>query len=179
MEVLSMSSMKKMVFMALLVAAGCSKKGSDCGEAIGRGVDRYVAATQKLPAGSPRLDIGKIAEKMKAAMTQRCTDDKWQPDVVACVGNAASSGDLKICEDKLTRDQRTKLDNQLFPIMMGGMGAGGARMPPGIEGHPAALTGNAAGSAAPSGDPAGGGSAAPGSATPPAPSAPAGGGSGW
>lgn len=166
--------MKKMVLMVLLVAAGCSRKGSDCGEAIGRGVDRFVAAPQQLPAGSPRLDISKIAERMKAAMTQRCTDDRWQPDVVACVGSA----DLKVCEDKLTRDQRTKLDNQLFPIMRGGMGAGGARMPPGIEGHPAVLTGNATGSAAPSGDPAGAGSAAPGSATPPAPSAPAGGGSG-
>ena len=168
--------MKKIMLMALLAAAGCSKKGPDCGAAIDRGIDGYIAAVKKIAVNSPRLDIAKLADKLKAAMTQRCNDDRWQPEVVTCIGNAASSDALKACEDKLTRDQRTKLDAQVFSITMGGMGANGARMPPGLEGHPRMLSGNSNGSAAPSGDSVGDsvGSSAPTGAAAAAPSDPPG-----
>lgn len=163
--------MKKIVLLvriALLAAAGCSKQGPDCSAAVGKGVDGYVASVKKAAASSPRLDITKIADKLKAAMTQRCNDDKWQPDVVTCVGNAASSDDLNACEDKLTRDQKTKLGTVVYPIMMGGMGASGSRMPPGLEGHPPMLGGSSNGSAAAPGD-SEGASAPAGSAAAPAP----------
>ncbi|HEY0482571.1 MAG TPA: hypothetical protein VGD37_33850 [Kofleriaceae bacterium] len=151
---------------ALLGAAGCSKKSSDCSAAIAQGIDRYLAAAKQAAAGSPRLAaIPKIQDQLKTAMTQRCNDDHWQAEAVSCFGKVASAGDMKACEDKLSRDQRTKLDTDLLPIMMGGMGATGSQMPP-LAGHPAALTGNvpASGSA---GDAAG--SAATGSAAEPAP----------
>jgi hypothetical protein len=150
--------MKNIVLVALLVAAGCSKKGPDCSAAIGKGIDRYLDGAKQTAAGSPRGESTlKLGDKLKAAMTQRCTDDKWQTDVVVCFGNVVTSADLKACQDRLTRDQRTKLDNVVFPIMMGGMGVNGARMPPGLAGHPPMLAGSASGS----GD-------APGSAAPPA-----------
>jgi len=162
--------MKKIMLMALLAAAGCSQKGPDCSAAIDRGIDGYIAAMKQIAANSPRFDLAKIADKLKAAMTQRCNDDKWQPEVVTCIGNTTSSDALKACEDKLTRDQRTKLDAQVFSITMGGMGANGARMPPGLGGHPQMLSGNSNGSAAPSGDSAG--SSAPTGAEAAAPSDP-------
>ncbi|HEX7839311.1 MAG TPA: hypothetical protein VF469_17660, partial [Kofleriaceae bacterium] len=171
--------MKKIVhivhlaLLSLLAAGGCSKKGPDCSAAVDKGVDGYIAAVKKIAGSSPRLDIAKIAGPLKAAMTQRCNDDKWQPDVVTCIGKTTSSDDLKACEEKLTRDQRAKLDAQVFSITMGGIGASGSRMPPGLDGHPAML-GAANGSAAPSGDSVGSsvGSSAPTGAAPAAPSEP-------
>jgi hypothetical protein len=171
---------------ALLGAAGCSKKTSDCSAAIAQGIDRYLAAAKQAAAGSPRLAaIPKIEGQLKATMTQRCNDDHWQADAVSCFGKVASAGDLKACEDKLSRDQRTKLDTELLPLMMGGMGATGSRMPP-LAGHPGALTGNApapgaageaAGSAA-TGSATGPAAPAPATTTPPGPATPAPGGSG-
>jgi len=184
--------MKKIVLVALLVAAGCSKKGSDCSAAVGRGIDRYLDGAKQTAAGSPKGETTlKLADKLKAAMIQRCTDDKWQADVVMCFGNAATSADLKACQDKLTRDQRTKLDTVVFPIMMGGMGVNGARMPTGLAGHPAMLAGSASGSgdgpgsaAAPTAPPAGeaanpGAAAGSGAAPAAAPGAGSAAGGGW
>ena len=157
--------MKKIVLMALLAAAGCSKKGPDCSAAIDKGVDGYVATMKKLVANRPGLDIPKIAARLKATMVQRCTEDRWQPEVVACIGSVTGH-ELKGCDAKLPSDQRTKLETQLRSAMMEAIGAGSPHMPPGLEGHPQVLGGNANGSAAPSGDSAG----APAPAAPAAPS---------
>jgi hypothetical protein len=154
--------MKKIMLMVLLAAAGCSKKGPDCSAAVDKGIDGYIAAMKQIAARSSGFDISKTAGPLKAALTQRCTEDKWQPEVVTCIGSATGPDSMKACEEKMTPDQKTKLDLQVRSVMRDATGASGSHMPPGVDGHPATLGGAANGSAAPSGDPSG--SSAPGGA---------------
>src|SRR5262245_51169199 len=103
--------MNKIVLLALLYAAGCSKKGPDCATAVGTGMDRYVATAQKAAAGTPLAEAAaRMGDKLKVAMTQRCTEDKWQSEAVACFAAVTKAADLKACEHKLNRDQRARLD---------------------------------------------------------------------
>jgi hypothetical protein len=175
--------MKLIALAALLTTAGCSKKSSECDAAIGHGMDAYTAAINA-DTGDPQRQqmlLG-VVSKLRATLVGRCKADQWQPDAVACFSTAASQREIRACEPKLNREQRTKLTADLRKVMMSGAGP---RMPSGLAGHPMNLTGSpvmppphgaspgsASSPAAPS---APAGAAAPaGSAAPAAPSAPAG-----
>ena len=153
------------VMIALLAAAGCSKKGSsasssDCEAAIAKGTDSLLA-TVKSRAASPQMQesMTEMVGKMKTTLTTRCTEDKWSAEVIECFTKLTSQAEMRTCEQKLTEDQRTKWRNDMRQIM------GSMRMGPG---HPPAL-----GSSAP---PAAGSGAPPAGDTPPAAAPPATGG---
>ena len=170
--------MKKIVLIALLVAAGCSKKGSaggsggECEAAMTKGTDSLLT-TVKTRAGNPQAieSLTEMVGKMKATLTTRCTEDKWSADAVDCFSKLTSQAELRACEQKLSEEQRNKLRGEMRQLM------GSMRMGPG---HPPALGGSAAPPAAPGTPPAGepppaaappatGGTGAP--AAPPAPPA--------
>jgi hypothetical protein len=178
--------MKTIVFVAFLAAAGCSKKGPDCEASIGKGLDSFAAQVKSSASDPKMLDV---IGKLRGALTQRCTEDKWPDEVVACFATVTKREDMKRCQAKLGEEQRTKLQNEIRQVMMGSMGS----MSPNLPGHPATLGSAAAvGSGAPEAPGAAAGSPAPGAAAPgagsagtPTPSAPAGsaapaaGSSGW
>jgi hypothetical protein len=161
--------MKMIVFVALLAAAGCGNKksGSDCEAAISKGMENF-APKVKMGATDPQIQESKLArlEKLKGALVQRCIADHWAPEVVTCFNTVANLTVMKVCQDKLTSEQRTRLKADLHDIEMDMMGGRGST-PPGSEAprDPGGSTTAPAGSAA---DPAGSAAApaAPGSAAP-------------
>lgn len=163
--------MKTIVLVALLAAAGCSKK-PDCGTAITRGLDGFAATvTSRTPDLELKERMTVALGKLKTALTERCVDDGWSAEVLKCFETIHNMRDIQACESKLTTDQHTKASAAQREVMMGGQ-----RMPAGQPGHPQILhgtDGSAAGSAAAAGSPPATGSAAPaaGSAAPAAASA--------
>jgi hypothetical protein len=176
--------MKKVILIALLVAAGCSKKGSsgsggECEAAMAKGTDTLLA-TVKTRSGSPQMveSLTEMVGKMKVTLTTRCNEDKWSADAIDCFTKLTSQAEMRGCEQKLTEEQRNKLRGEMRQLM------GSMRMGPG---QPPALGGSAAPpapGAPPAGDtppaaapPATGGTATPGEPAAPA-TPPAAGGSG-
>jgi len=166
--------MNKVILIALLVAAGCSKKGSsggggECEAAMAKGTESLLA-TVKTRAGNPQMieSLTEMVGKMKTTLTTRCSEDKWSADAIDCFSKLTSQAELRGCEQKLTEEQRNKLRGEMRQLM------GSMRMGPG---HPPTLGGSAAPPApgAPgepppaAAPPATGGTAAP--AAPPAPPA--------
>lgn len=115
--------MKTIMFVVLLAAAGCSKKGSDCDASIGKGIDTF-AATIKASAPNPQIQENKLGRlgKLRGTLTQRCTEDKWAPEVVSCFATVAAMKDLQACQQKLSTDQRTRLLAEVREIQMSTMG---------------------------------------------------------
>jgi len=155
--------MKMIVFVALLAAAGCGSKktGSDCAASISKGIDNFMPKV-KSGATDPKIQESKLGrlEKFKVALIERCVADKWAPEVLTCFNTVANLTVLKVCQDKLTSEQQTRLKADLHEVesdMMGG------RMPGDMAGHPPG-----AGSGAP-GEPGGSAAAPAGSAAAPAP----------
>jgi hypothetical protein len=155
--------MKMIMFVALLAAAGCSKKGSDCEVSIGQGIEGF-AATIKAKAPNPQIQESKLGMlgKLRGTLTQRCTEDKWAPEVVSCFATVAAMKDMQACQQKLSTDQRTRLLQEVRGIMVTSMGA---RVSSDLAGAPAGSTDPGGAAAAP----AGGTATPPGSAAAPAP----------
>jgi hypothetical protein len=164
--------MKTIVLVALLAAAGCSKKGSstsgsDCDAAIAKGTDSLLT-TIKSRATNPQMQdsLTEMVAKMRTTLTQRCNEDKWSAETVDCFTKVTSQAEIQACEQKLTNEQRTKLRTELRQIM------GSMRMPPGGAGHPPTLGGSGAPPTPPGGATPPAGEATPPPATPPAGTAP-------
>jgi hypothetical protein len=160
--------MKMIVFVALLAAAGCSKKTADCEASIGKGMDNLEASV-KAAKSNPQMQDNRLTvlTKLRGTLTQRCNEDKWPAEVVSCFATVVSMKDMQGCQAKLSNDQRSKLVTEIRQVMVGSMGA--MRMPGGVPGHPPMLAPGSAGGApgAPGGDTPGspaGSAAAPGGA---------------
>lgn len=157
--------MKTIIFVALFAAAGCSKKGSDCEVAIGKGIDHFTA-TIKTSAPNPQIQENKLGmlNKLGATLTRRCTEDKWSPEVVSCFAAVAAMKDMQDCQAKLSAEQHAKLRDEIRETMMSSMGRMPGRSGSGGSGEPSGLAAPAGSAAAPAGS-----AAAPAeSATPPA-----------
>jgi len=166
-------TMKMIVLTALLAAAGCSKKSaSDCEGAMAKATDSLLATVKSNASQQVRDSLKEIAGRLRTALTQRCTEDKWLPEVVECYSKLTSQAEMQTCETKLSPEQRTKLRKDLIQVMTS------TQMPGAGRGHPPTLAGSGAsgdGNAAPSGAaaPTGSTEPPPAGATPP-PSPPAG-----
>jgi hypothetical protein len=160
--------MKTIAFVALLAAAGCSKKTPDCDASIGKGMDNF-AASVKTSAPNPQLQETRLTmiSKLRGTLTQRCNEDKWPAEAVTCFTTVGSMKDMQTCQAKLSDEQRTKLVNEIRQVMMGSMGS--MRMPNGLPGHPPML-----GSAGSGGPEATGGMPGSHAGSAPAPAVPAG-----
>jgi hypothetical protein len=160
--------MKTIMFVVLLAAAGCSKKGSDCDASIGKGIDNF-AATIKASAPNPQIQESKLSMlgKLRTTLIQRCTADKWPPEVVSCFATVVMMKDVQTCQGKLSSELRTRLLAEVREIMVSTMGArasaglAGPGGPNGPDGSPAAPAGSAAAPAGSAAAPALAGSAAP------------------
>lgn len=120
--------------LALSALSGCSKKGGGadaCGDSVAKGVDTMMAAGQKRMESSGSMapemkaKMDEAATKLKAAITARCTEDKWPAEVIDCYGKATSREDLKACRAKLPSDASQKLQADEMKVMMSTMGGGG------------------------------------------------------
>jgi len=169
--------MKMIVLVALLATTGCSKKGSnkgsDCDSAISQGMANFTASRKT--AANPKMqeNMQNMVGKLKTALTQRCNEDKWPPEVMTCFTTVAKMKDMLACQAKLSAEQQAKLKTEIQQVMLGAMG--GMRMPSDDAGHPPMLTGSGdpgaggpGGSAAPAGSPPPAGSPTPAGSPPPA-----------
>jgi hypothetical protein len=96
-----------LVFVAALSLAtfGCKKKGGgDCDKAIAKSMDVSKADMQKMGVDD------KMMAKMSELGIKHCKDDKWSDDAIACMTNAKSETEAQGCYDKLTADQRDKMN---------------------------------------------------------------------
>ncbi len=135
--------MKYVALIALALVA-CSKK-QDAGPAapscdaaaktaveamVQRAKDRLASA--RLPADirtkmeerTKKLD--EIRPRFVALIANRCTDDKWSPEVVACYSKASSVEQMRDCRGKLPEPLQQKLMSEEMNLMAGAMG------PPGL-----------------------------------------------
>lgn len=170
--------MKKIVLVALLAAAGCSKKAtSDCDASISKGLDNFSNTVKSRTTNEEmKQRMATVLGTLRTTLVKRCTEDKWPTEVTKCFETVANMRDMQTCQTKLSTEQHEKVRSAIRDVMMGGGHMGGDAA------HPAALTpnmgaahgapGSADGSAAPAA-----GSAAPAPAAPapaaPAPAAPA------
>ena len=156
--------MKTIVLVAILAAAGCSKKSR---------------------AANPQMQnsLNEMVAKMRTTLTQRCKDDGWSAEAVDCYGKLTTQAEMRGCEQKLTDEQRTKLRTEIRQAMSS------MRMTLGGPGHPPML-GSGGPPAAPGATPPAGADTPPATpppaattpppappnppATPPAPPAPSG-----
>jgi hypothetical protein len=150
--------MKTIVLVALLAAAGCSKKGSDCEAAMAKGTESMFETIKSRAAANPQRmeSLTEMVGKMRTTLTQRCNEDKWSAETVDCFTKVTSQPEMQACEQKLGTEQRTKLRTELRQIMSS------MRMTPGA-GHPPTLGGSGAPPAPP-----GAATPPPGAAAPPA-----------
>ena len=167
--------MKTIVFCAALALLGCKKGGGgDCANAIGPSIDKMTAAGAKRMeaanvAPEMKAKMDEAASKLKVAIINRCTTDKWSSDVVDCYKKAEKREDLSACRAKLPEDQAKALHTDELGVMtslgvgrgmMGGHGGPGG--PPSMGAQPsgsdAAVTPSPA---PPAGGPAAGSAVAP------------------
>jgi hypothetical protein len=61
-------------------------------------------AKARMPADAA-ANVARVVPEMKKAITAACVEDKWSPEVVACIGAAKTQHDLDDCDKKLTPAQ--------------------------------------------------------------------------
>jgi hypothetical protein len=120
--------MKKIVFAAVLVIAGCSKKseeagGAPAGTSCAEAAEKAVGA---LPAGS---NGGEVQTKLRGILTTRCTEDKWPAATVECYATQVKDmSGMRKCRETLPKEQQDKMMTEIRAAMMGAAGAGGGPM---------------------------------------------------
>jgi hypothetical protein len=89
-------------------ATASSHPDPGCATAVSAAIDGFVASGSTLAKDMPAERRARIAEHttkiaplMKTAITRVCSDDKWAPEVIACVGKARSDVDLGVCAGHL------------------------------------------------------------------------------
>lgn len=136
--------MKTLMSVVVVMAAlGCGNKssGDACSDAIAKAVDQMVGARKQMMDAVPADQKAKMEERMKrmdqvtgklkAAITHRCTEDKWSADVLDCYRNASSMPEMKACRGRLPAEASSKLQADEMQVMMTAMGGeGGGMMPP-------------------------------------------------
>jgi hypothetical protein len=93
-----------------LAAFGC-KKGADCDKAIANSMELSKADMAKMPGAD------KMMGKMRDMGLQHCKDDKWSSDAVKCMGDAKTETEAQGCYNKLTADQRDKMNKAMMEMM--------------------------------------------------------------
>lgn len=130
--------MKTIMLIALLAAAGCSKKSSDCDAAIAKGMNNLTETIKSRASGPQQEQNLAMLDKIKGVVTKHCNEDKWPAEVVNCMTTVTNQRDMRACQDKLSTEQKQKITTDIQQIMLGSM-----RMPPGA-GHPPGLAGSGA-----------------------------------
>ena len=131
------------MLLATLSFGGCGKKSEDakpavvasgdCTSAVNTAIDTIVAKSKAggtlAPARAERF------EKLRVAMTTRCSDDKWPPPMLACVTAMQVQADLVRCMGNLDAASMQKLQADLGATILGG----GMRGPGGPDGSGASF----------------------------------------
>lgn len=122
--------MKMLLFAAVVLLAGCSKKSE--GGSVGTScADAAAKAVGALPAGPGG---GEVQAKLRGILTTRCTEDKWPAATVECYATQVKDmTGMKTCRETLPPDQQQKMMAEIRGAMMGAGGAGGP-----MHGAPAA-----------------------------------------
>lgn len=113
------------VALSLSFVAACRKPAADpakaCRDAGAHGVDVMVQAARtrlddpRIPADARSQitesieTLERLAPRQKAVLTNRCIDDKWAANVVACFTRAVSLDDVRACRTQLSSAQASAL----------------------------------------------------------------------
>jgi len=103
-------------FVALL--ASCGKKAEpppptpDCATVV---ENALKLSKDELKAAIPTLDDTLMA-KVTAAALARCNEDKWSSESLRCLNAAKTGRDVAQCQQKLTPEQRDKLQQAIAAV---------------------------------------------------------------
>ena len=109
-----------MKFGLVLLIAACSGKATpDCAHAVDGAIDRMVLDAKARMPPAAAANVARVVPQMKTSITAACVDDKWAPEVVACVDRAGTQAALDECDKMLTPDQRKsehKRDDEILKL---------------------------------------------------------------
>jgi hypothetical protein len=123
--------------------ASCAAAAQTSIDAMVKRARERVTSAQLPPEVRMRLEertvkLEQMAPRLEAVITNRCVDDKWPADVIACYGKASSMDELRACRGKLSPDQQAKVQREELDLFAS---AGG---PPGFGPQGAAAAAAAA-----------------------------------
>jgi hypothetical protein len=97
--------MRSLVVVVVLVA-GCQRHKADCSSAVSGAIDRMLDdAKGKMPPAAA-ANMSRVVPQMKKVLTSACVDDKWSPQVIACIDKAHGKLELDACDAQLTPEQK-------------------------------------------------------------------------
>ncbi len=118
-----------------------------CAEAVQQGIDAMVKrahdriANAQLPADvranleerTKQLDA--LAPRLRAVIANRCVDDKWPGEVIACYAKVTSMDEARACRAKLSPEQQATVQRDEVELMTSeggppGFGSAAAVMSP-------------------------------------------------
>ncbi len=154
--------MRNFLFVAVVVLAGCGGKKkaaeapkADCAAAIDNAMNLSKDDYKKSNIADAAIP------KIREVSLQRCTEDKWSDQVLACFVAAKSATDLTSCHKMMTKEQFENLGKAVTALMQPqGSDSGSDSGSAGSAAEGSGSAGSAAGSATGSGSAAGAGSAA-------------------
>lgn len=83
-----------------------AKAGPTCESAVVKSIE--VSLANPPPAATPEADVEEWRTSTKAMhdpLLAACTEDKWTPEVIACMDTAATIEAGATCAEKLTNEQ--------------------------------------------------------------------------
>lgn len=128
----------RLVVLAAILSIGCKSSAPDaatrCAEAARKGSDAMLAraqerlATSKLPDGvrarmeerTRQLEV--LAPRLAAVLANRCIDDRWSADVIACIASASDMDAQRSCRANLPAEHQAKLQQEELALLAGEMG---------------------------------------------------------
>lgn len=109
--------MQRLSFVALCaMVIGCksSSPGANpaptCAPVLEGALDRMMADAK---TGMPPESFARVvamAPRMKAAIVDSCTANKWSAEVLGCMSAAKSQADINACADQLTPEQKASYE---------------------------------------------------------------------
>lgn len=101
-----------------LAAVGCKKKagsaagGPSCAQAVSHSMDLSKAEMEKM--GTDTAMMAKLVD----LGVKRCTEDKWSPEAIKCMNDAATMTDAQGCYGKLSKEQQDAMNKAAMEMAM-------------------------------------------------------------
>ena len=104
-----------------------------CDEAAQHAVDGLIKRAKDRGSGQLPDDVRaaiaertqqleQLAPRLRAVITNRCVDDKWPADVIACYAAVTSMDELRTCRGKLPAEPQAKVQKEELDLFAGALG---------------------------------------------------------
>jgi hypothetical protein len=127
------SGKRSLRLVVALALAACGSKQADatqqCAPAAAKGVDAVLARAKERVASSDRpadvrakmeartQELEQRVPRLRAIITNRCVEDRWKPDVIACYSKMSSMEEMRSCRAMLPPEHRAKLQKEELDLI--------------------------------------------------------------